>query len=123
VQIAFPEGAGLVRLDQLDLTFTLRHERDPVKVSIEWPKDSRSVSRNRSRRLAKNVLFGSRASPRIVYRCPRAWEAYKVRIELGFAWIPVPTPKRARLEGLVSGVNTRLRARTLALLGRTSPSA
>lgn len=90
VQIEFPAGPGVVRLDRMSLTFSLSGRPEPVRVEVEWPSQYRAVTYTQCRALAPNLLFGPRRSPRVTYVCPREWGAgaYKVEVELAFAWLP-----------------------------------
>jgi HAD superfamily hydrolase (TIGR01549 family) len=117
LQVVFPEGPGLVRLDRMLLKFTLRGSAQPATVTVEWPKGSLHVIRGRGRRLARDVLFGARRSPSIYYPCPRDWDAYKVEIDLAFAWIPVASTRKAVTTTIISPVARRAKARAATLLG------
>lgn len=113
--VEFPAGPGIVRVDRMSLSFSLRGRPDPVRVDIEWPQDFGQVMHARSKALAKNLLFGTRRSPQIAYRCPRQWDgaAYSVEVEVAFAWLPAAPPGNAdHSQGeILRKVGSRLQAK------------
>ncbi len=90
LQIEFPSGPGVVRIDRMSMTFSLRGQSEPVRVQMEWPEQFAQVIYARCTALAPNLLFGARHAPRIIYKCPQEWgvNAYKVEVEVAFAWLP-----------------------------------
>jgi FMN phosphatase YigB (HAD superfamily) len=89
VKIGFPDGPGVVRLDWMRLAFSLEGRSDPLVVEIETPEQVRQLRREHAAPLAGNVLYGARMAPEIGYRCPGDWPpAYRLEVELGFAWLP-----------------------------------
>jgi hypothetical protein len=89
VKVGFPDGPGVVRVDWMRLAFSLEGRSDPVVVEIETPDQLRQLRREHAAPLAGNVLYGARMAPEIGYRCPADWPpAYRVEVELGFAWLP-----------------------------------
>ena len=89
VQVGFPDGPGVVRVDWMRLAFSLEGRSDPEVVEIETPEQVRALVRHHAAPLAGNVLYGARMSPEIGFRCPSDWPpAYRVEVELGFAWLP-----------------------------------
>lgn len=91
--IEFPNGPGIVRIDRMSMTFSVRGQSEPVRVEVEWPEQFRQVTYARCKALAPNLLFGARQSPQIMYICPKDWgmSAYKVELEVAFAWLPTAT--------------------------------
>ena len=89
VKIGFPEGPGVVRLDWMRIVFSLEGRADPVVVEVETPDQVRQLRREHAAPLAGNVLYGAKMAPEVSYRCPGDWPpAYRVEVELGFAWLP-----------------------------------
>jgi FMN phosphatase YigB (HAD superfamily) len=89
VKIGFPDGPGVVRVDWMRLAFSLEGRSDPVVVELETPDEIRGLKPEHAARLAGNVFYGARMSPEVGYRCPSDWPAaYRVEVELGFAWLP-----------------------------------
>jgi len=115
VRVDFPPGSGVVRLDHLSLVFGIRGRPDPVRVEIEWPRQSHEVSYARCAVLSDNLLFGSRQAPRIIYACPRDWgsDVYRVEMQLAFAWLPTANTRKnvsrtERLADLARPLRARL---------------
>jgi len=98
LMVEFPSGPGVVRLDRLSMTFSLRGQSEPVHVQVEWPEQFRQVTYARCTALAPNLLYGARQAPRLIYNCPKEWgtSAYKVELELAFAWLPAAPDTSAK---------------------------
>ncbi len=96
--IEFPNGPGVVRIDRMAMTFSVRGQADPVHVEVEWPEQFRQVTYSRCMTLAPNLLFGARRAPQVIYTCPKEWEqgAYKAELEMAFAWLPAAPDTSAK---------------------------
>ncbi len=98
LMVEFPSGPGVVRIDRLSMSFSLRGQSEPVHVQVEWPEQFRQVTYSRCTALAPNLLYGARQSPQIIYTCPKEWDqnAYKVELEVAFAWLPTAPDTKAK---------------------------
>ena len=110
VMLRFSDEPGVLRLDWLELSFSLRGQAEPHEVRIELPEEFARLQFRNGVLLADNVVLASRAAPELVYRCPAelAAAAYRVEVEAAFAWMTTP-----RLRGRRSG-----NAETLVHLAR-----
>lgn len=100
VMLRFSDEPGVLRLDWLELSFSVRGRREPHVVRIELPDELGQLQFRNGVLLADNVVLASRAGPEVVYRCPAelAAAAYRVEVEAAFAWMTTP-----RLRGRRSG--------------------
>lgn len=113
VQVDFPAGPGVVRLDRMSLDFSLRGRPDPLRVEVEWPQRPGDVTYARCRSLADNLLYGPRRAPRVMYNCPSEWgsDAYRVEVEIAFAWLPTGSQANGTPTALERLYRTGLRLR------------
>lgn len=98
LMVEFPSGPGVVRIDRMSMTFSLRGQPEPIRVEVEWPEQFRQVTYARCTALAPNLLYGARQAPQLIYNCPKEWgtSAYKVELELAFAWLPAAPDRSAK---------------------------
>lgn len=91
VRLAFPGGPGIVRMDRLAFSFTVKGRAEPIVVVIEDAADFAELDHEHADTLALNVLVGHRQAPQVIYRCSPEWRdrAYRVEVEAAFAWLPV----------------------------------
>lgn len=122
VQIQPAEGAALVRIDSLSLTFTLRARPEPVIVRFEWPEQFRGLRHEDCIALADNLLLGRESSPLVVYNCPSEWglDARKVEVEMAFAVLPLapardPERRPPSRREVVSTMARRVRRKAMSL--------
>ena len=92
VMIRCSDEPGVLRLDRLTLSFSLRGQSAPHVVEVELPDQFGQVQFRNGVLLADNVLLAARAAPEVVYRCPveLAQSAYRVEVEAAFAWMTTP---------------------------------
>ncbi len=100
VMLRFSDEPGVLRLDRLSLSFSVRGSSAPHVVDVERPDQFDQLRFRNGVLLADNVLLGSRAAPEVVYRCSPelAQAAYRVVVEAAFAWVTTP-----RLRGRRAG--------------------
>ncbi len=100
VMIRCSDEPGVLRLDRLSLSFSVRGSSERHEVRIELADQFSQLQFRNGTLLADNVVLASRAAPEVVYRCPPAIadSAYRVEVEAIFAWMPTP-----RLRGRRSG--------------------
>ncbi|MDQ4069852.1 MAG: hypothetical protein M3203_10355, partial [Actinomycetota bacterium] len=100
VMLRFSDEPGVLRLDWMELSFSLRGQSEPHEVRVELPDEFAELQFRNGVLLAENVILASRAAPEVVYRCPPelAASAYRVEVEATFAWMTTP-----RLRGRRSG--------------------
>ncbi|HEX2273524.1 MAG TPA: HAD family hydrolase [Acidimicrobiales bacterium] len=100
VMLRFSDEPGVLRLDRLTLSFSVRGRSAPHVVDVAVPEGFDQLQFRNGVLLADNVLLASRAAPEVVYRCPPdlALAAYRVEVEAAFAWMTTP-----RLRGRRAG--------------------
>jgi FMN phosphatase YigB (HAD superfamily) len=110
VMIRVSDEPGVLRLDRLSLSFSMRGSSARHEVRFESAQQFSTLTFRNGTLLADNVVLASRAAPEVVYRCPPelAASAYRVEVEATFAWMITP-----RLRGRRSG-----RAETAVHLAR-----
>jgi hypothetical protein len=92
VMLRVSDAPGLLRLDWLELSFSLRGRADPLRIRVELPAEFDQLQFRNGILLADNVVLASRAAPELVYRPPAdvAAVAYRVEVEAAFAWMSTP---------------------------------
>jgi predicted HAD superfamily hydrolase len=90
VMIRCADGPGVLRIDWMNLAFSLTGETEPRLVRIESPEEFSALHYRNGVPLSDNMVVSWRQAPEVVFRPPVDWgEVYGVKLEMGFAWLPV----------------------------------
>lgn len=93
------DGPGVLRVDWMNLAFSVAGETEFRLVRIESPEDFKGVGYRNGVPLSDNMVVSWRQAPEVVFRPPPEWgEIYRVHLEVAFAWLPVGT-RRAKSPG------------------------
>ena len=84
------DGPGVLRIDWINLSFSVAGETEARRVRIESPEDFKRVSYRNGVPMSDNLVMSWRQPPEVVFRPEASWgEAYRVQIEVAFAWLPL----------------------------------
>ncbi len=102
VMLRVGDGPAIVRIDWMQLSFALKDRPEPLVVRIETADQFALLQHRNAVPLAHNLFLAAARAPELVYACPAEWssEAYKVDVDAGLAWMPVP-PLRGPAPGNV----------------------
>jgi len=84
------DGPGVLRVDWMNLAFSVAGETELRIVRIESPEDFKQVTYRNGVPLSDNLVVSWRQAPEVVFRPSTDWgEVYRVQLEVAFAWLPV----------------------------------
>jgi hypothetical protein len=84
------DGPGLLRIDWMNMAFSVAGESEPRLVRIESPEEFTNLYYRNGVPLSDNMVVSWRQAPEVVFRPPTEWgDVYGVKLEVAFAWLPV----------------------------------
>jgi hypothetical protein len=90
VRFVFGHRPAVIRLDAVRVAFHLRDGRVETTLASS-PDELSAVTAESGLRVAPNVLVGAAAAPAVSWHVPPGAEAFRIEIEVAFAYLETPT--------------------------------